>query len=294
VLSPGYLPFFSFEPSSGWRSGAATDDDVPRHTQILLEPLTEFPNHEDFITGYWTYSDTISDNSPTVASPTSDYSTTDDIVDHEPLQLPYSAPTDTIVTPDVPVIASSSLQEELASRPRLGVMDGDDVDSDPKSDFVTGDRRNKRKGKSVAKRQKAELTGTIRRIGQRTTRSTNLRFKAPVPESAEGGRSSVDAGPSVHRVVGPSDRPKRFPCHHANCAQICKSQGDLTRHLESRAHKAPSHGCHGCQFLYTRQDALKRHLKGRPDCFRKHEHWQEPAASQPESDEDGEYELDDE
>lgn len=45
------------------------------------------------------------------------------------------------------------------------------------------------------------------------------------------------------------------------------SKGDLKRHLESRLHKAPSYVCsvEPCLKVFTRDDALKRHMKNAHD-----------------------------
>ncbi|KIJ62867.1 hypothetical protein HYDPIDRAFT_188792 [Hydnomerulius pinastri MD-312] len=64
-------------------------------------------------------------------------------------------------------------------------------------------------------------------------------------------------------------KPTSFPCPHPSCPQICASQGDLSRHLLSLRHTAPSFACLSCGRSYTRADALKRHLRGR-GCRRGH------------------------
>lgn len=53
----------------------------------------------------------------------------------------------------------------------------------------------------------------------------------------------------------------RFFCPH-NCGVVCKSQGDMARHLQSSVHQAPSVPCpKGCPKFFTRADAAGRHAK---------------------------------
>ncbi|KDQ59167.1 hypothetical protein JAAARDRAFT_57116 [Jaapia argillacea MUCL 33604] len=66
------------------------------------------------------------------------------------------------------------------------------------------------------------------------------------------------------RLTSPRDdfRDERpFPCPFPDCPQRCKSQGDLNRHLQSRAHKTPSFVCHECSTCFTREDARARHCR---------------------------------
>lgn len=58
----------------------------------------------------------------------------------------------------------------------------------------------------------------------------------------------------------------KYPCPYKNCAQECKFPGDLRRHLKCRDHSRPSEICPKCGAAYTREDALKRHNKKKPDC----------------------------
>jgi len=58
----------------------------------------------------------------------------------------------------------------------------------------------------------------------------------------------------------------RFPCAVPGCRQVCKTVGDLKRHQSSLAHQPPSWMCRRCGYLFTREDALKRHTKNLPNC----------------------------
>jgi hypothetical protein len=58
----------------------------------------------------------------------------------------------------------------------------------------------------------------------------------------------------------------RFPCRIPGCKQVCKTLGDLKRHESILAHKPPSWECRRCHYQFTREDALKRHSKNRPNC----------------------------
>ncbi|KAA1467127.1 hypothetical protein DENSPDRAFT_877070 [Dentipellis sp. KUC8613] len=69
-----------------------------------------------------------------------------------------------------------------------------------------------------------------------------------------------------------SSQPPRsrglHPCPHSGCPQVCKSAGDLRRHLQSLAHTQPAFGCAGCERRFTRPDALKRHHTQSRSCSR--------------------------
>ncbi|KIM84965.1 hypothetical protein PILCRDRAFT_376956 [Piloderma croceum F 1598] len=68
--------------------------------------------------------------------------------------------------------------------------------------------------------------------------------------------------PTARAAPFPGTR-RRYPCPHEGCPQVCDRPHDLDRHLESKAHKAPSYKCLACSRLFTRQDPLKRHMDGR-------------------------------
>jgi len=73
-----------------------------------------------------------------------------------------------------------------------------------------------------------------------------------------------DAAPATTSRATPSSGScRRYPCPHEGCPQVCDRPHDLERHLESKAHKAPSYKCLACSQLFTRQDPLKRHRDGR-------------------------------
>lgn len=96
----------------------------------------------------------------------------------------------------------------------------------------------------------------------------------------EGGyRSTIPAPATMHRMeMTTLPRPKvarkktstpktnpthtgRFRCPH-DCGVVCKSQGDMARHLQSSVHQVPSVPCpKGCPKFFTRADAAGRHAK---------------------------------
>ncbi|KAI0054798.1 hypothetical protein BV25DRAFT_1775824, partial [Artomyces pyxidatus] len=48
-------------------------------------------------------------------------------------------------------------------------------------------------------------------------------------------------------------------CPKQGCTQVCRSSGDLARHLMVLGHHEPSFPCVWCGKRFTREDALKRH-----------------------------------
>ncbi len=85
--------------------------------------------------------------------------------------------------------------------------------------------------------------------------------------SAAGGSSArkirVYAGPATSF---PGRSAGRFPCSIPGCKQVCKTLGDLKRHESVLAHKPPSWVCPRCHYHFTREDALKRHMKNVSNC----------------------------
>ncbi|KAG2075483.1 hypothetical protein BDR04DRAFT_1150296 [Suillus decipiens] len=61
-----------------------------------------------------------------------------------------------------------------------------------------------------------------------------------------------------------------FPCLLDGCRQVCYSATDLARHRQCLRHRAPEYSCLGCRHPFTRPDALKRHLNGKPACKQAH------------------------
>ncbi|KAG2337462.1 hypothetical protein BDR05DRAFT_841148, partial [Suillus weaverae] len=61
-----------------------------------------------------------------------------------------------------------------------------------------------------------------------------------------------------------------FPCLLDGCRQVCHSATDLARHRQCLRHRAPEYSCLGCRHPFTRPDALKRHLNGKPACKQAH------------------------
>ncbi|KZT19648.1 hypothetical protein NEOLEDRAFT_1039517, partial [Neolentinus lepideus HHB14362 ss-1] len=56
-------------------------------------------------------------------------------------------------------------------------------------------------------------------------------------------------------------RKSRFCCTDPTCAQICNSQSDLKRHLQSLKHNDKEYRCERCGDWFTRIDAMIRHCK---------------------------------
>jgi hypothetical protein len=174
---------------------------------------------------------------------------------------------------------------------------GSESESDSDSDFVdvvqdkrarksngeTGrvDRVDRSTGKTPARKRNGDFADSNihrspRRARLQITTVTNLEVTLSSPDSdaaANGGGtkgSLVTTNDASNQPQG-SRVPKSFPCIHVGCPQICKSAGDLKRHLESRQHKTPSYHCKGCGAVtYTRLDALRRHHRNKPDCASKH------------------------
>jgi hypothetical protein len=88
---------------------------------------------------------------------------------------------------------------------------------------------------------------------------------------AAGGRSPPTAkkrsgsakSASLSRPTGSAGR---YPCDVPGCKQVCKTVGDLKRHQSILSHSVPSWKCSRCNYLFTRQDALKRHTRNVPKC----------------------------
>jgi hypothetical protein len=204
-----------------------------------------------------------------------------------------------VATPPPPDMMSSPDKQVLFPHPGADyVLSESESESDSDSDFVDSDheKRAKRRSNNVAEKVKREdesagktsgrkrssdVTDSRvnrspkRRRGQKITTVTNLDVNPSSlePEAVNDGGasgSSVVANNAPHQSQGPRV-PKSFPCIHIGCPQICKSAGDLKRHLESRQHKVPSYHCRGCDVVtYTRIDALRRHHKNKPDCAARH------------------------
>ena len=85
--------------------------------------------------------------------------------------------------------------------------------------------------------------------------------------SAAGGPSARKAGVSAGPATSfPGRSAGRFPCSVPGCKQVCKTLGDLKRHESVLSHKPPSWECPRCHYNFTREDALKRHIKNVSNC----------------------------
>ncbi|KAM6489143.1 hypothetical protein JOM56_015313 [Amanita muscaria] len=57
-----------------------------------------------------------------------------------------------------------------------------------------------------------------------------------------------------------------FEC---SCSHRTATMGDMTRHWLSKRHSDAAFGCKGCGRVYTRDDALKRHMRRSDECARR-------------------------
>ncbi|KAF9460312.1 hypothetical protein BDZ94DRAFT_1238518 [Collybia nuda] len=101
-------------------------------------------------------------------------------------------------------------------------------------------------------------------LAERTAQATS---SAAAP-GAKVQLASATRSKATRKKTSPVSRTKstltgRFPCP-SNCGHVCKSKGDLRRHLQSLAHQAPSFPCpNSCGNLFTREDAAERHGRSR-------------------------------
>jgi hypothetical protein len=94
------------------------------------------------------------------------------------------------------------------------------------------------------------------------TRRTTPAPKAFSSKAVRSSSSNATAASSSQATASSSSNASSssyFPCTFAGCPQVCKSVGDLRRHMEAIRHKAPSCECLPCGMRYTRLDALRRH-----------------------------------
>jgi hypothetical protein len=97
---------------------------------------------------------------------------------------------------------------------------------------------------------------------------------SPRPTRDNKHSSSAAGGPSARKArvyAGPATSfpgrsAGRFPCSVPGCKQVCKTLGDLKRHESVLSHKPPSWECPRCHYHFTREDALKRHVKNVSNC----------------------------
>lgn len=93
------------------------------------------------------------------------------------------------------------------------------------------------------------------------------RFSTPASDD-EGAMPPPPKAPRLPKVDRhPETGRRRIWCDLCSDFYAYR-KGDLTRHMESKRHKAPSHVCHKCGKKFTRVDALERHTKANK-CFQK-------------------------
>ncbi|KAI0049940.1 hypothetical protein FA95DRAFT_1556264 [Auriscalpium vulgare] len=117
---------------------------------------------------------------------------------------------------------------------------------------------------------RAASRGRKRKMAQRSAHGRGKKSRAsamPSPSASEDFAAALAYTPS--RASTPASRASsaspsadhagKFRCPEAGCTQVCKTSGDLRRHLQSLAHRAPAFPCDRCGKNFTREDALKRH-----------------------------------
>ena len=57
--------------------------------------------------------------------------------------------------------------------------------------------------------------------------------------------------------------------YECSCGHWAGTMGDMTRHWQSRRHSEAAFDCKACGKVYTRDDALKRHMRRNDECARK-------------------------
>ncbi|KAF8708484.1 hypothetical protein AX14_013564 [Amanita brunnescens Koide BX004] len=57
--------------------------------------------------------------------------------------------------------------------------------------------------------------------------------------------------------------------YECSCGHRTGTMGDMTRHWQSKRHSEAAFECKGCGKVYTREDALKRHMRRNDECARK-------------------------
>lgn len=57
--------------------------------------------------------------------------------------------------------------------------------------------------------------------------------------------------------------------YECSCGHWAGTMGDMTRHWQSRRHSEAAFDCKACGRAYTRDDALKRHMRRNDECARK-------------------------
>ncbi len=57
--------------------------------------------------------------------------------------------------------------------------------------------------------------------------------------------------------------------YECSCGHRTGTMGDMTRHWQSKRHSDAKFSCKACEKVYTREDALKRHMRRNDECARK-------------------------
>ncbi|KAI0059242.1 hypothetical protein BV25DRAFT_1160079 [Artomyces pyxidatus] len=172
-----------------------------------------------------------------------------------------SAPSPCLSTPPLsfaPVI-DPLLRPSTPAFYRLSSPDVQSSDSEY-DDSTASVRARKRK---LARRAAPSSKRTKPNASSRHGGLQRLFFPGSPMTSDTSSSSSAASSPSPCGSSSPSslnpDGSGKFRCPEAGCTQVCKTSGDLRRHLQSLTHRAPAFPCDRCGKSFTREDALKRH-----------------------------------
>ncbi|CAA7267538.1 unnamed protein product [Cyclocybe aegerita] len=89
---------------------------------------------------------------------------------------------------------------------------------------------------------------------------TNLNAPSPTPTRQDSEQPSTSSNDKPFYEVRDKSGKIIYQCR--DCVGFStRALGDMGRHLESKAHKPPSHCCQLCPSVFTRKDALVRHEK---------------------------------
>ncbi|KAG2101163.1 hypothetical protein BD769DRAFT_1393836 [Suillus cothurnatus] len=141
----------------------------------------------------------------------------------------------------------------------------------PTSSNITGTRTavtKKRRNVSASPRRSTKRRKYLKDEQKATTPKSHFSSNTFTPTY---GTDDSEYEPSTS-VKGRPAGPKQtlFPCLLDGCRQVCHSASDLARHRQCLRHRAPEYSCLGCRHPFTRPDALKRHLNGKPACKQAH------------------------
>lgn len=158
--------------------------------------------------------------------------------------------------------ASTPVQRQLSpllktSRRRLGLpssftpSSAESHDASSLSDLSVSDTASSPPRDVVSKKRKLEKNT------QDIAAATSSKEMEWEPINEFYSRRKISNSKSVYRCT---------PCLESGNVQLCRRDGDILRHLQSKKHAAKSYFCSRCASAFTRKDALKRHTN---KCFAK-------------------------